>query len=308
MPPRRNRPLRPLRNLGTDEARYLNIDSSHLRYEEFKAEFDQSCAWGDQGHLVVVTGERGYGKSSLIQRCAYWLKSVAEGQGALRVAVADLSDERWPKGEEEPDRLKMTLSEMLDALGDNIEADERRQIDRSSELWEKFRDLGRILAATRRPEAGKPPLVLVVLTQGYPKPAEIEQYYRFARPGMFFFAELWERDHISDVRRLIGEFDRDEVTVRELPLDVLRPGDAERIVQAIRNENGSVPEVTPPMVAKMDENIIAAATGVGMRQFSLLIAGVLEIAAAKGAVEVTDDHLIQYFSRHWRDHGPQPDE
>jgi energy-coupling factor transporter ATP-binding protein EcfA2 len=297
-------PLRPLRNDGADETRYLPIDSSDQRYGEFTGRFDQSCGWAARGHLVVVTGERGYGKTSLIQRCACWLKKAAEHQGRVRVVVADLSDERWGKDEEKAARLTMTLSAMLDALGDNILEADRKAIESEAELWKKFRDLGRLLAATRRPGATLPPLVLVVLTQGYPKPDEIEQYYRFARPGMFFFSEVWERDHIAKVRRQIEEFDRDEVAAHELALNVLRTGDAHPLVQAIRSEGGAPPEVRPLMVATIDQNIIGAGSGVGVGQFSLLVRGILDIAAAEGAAEVTDAHLLRYFSQYLRDDAP----
>jgi hypothetical protein len=303
-----NRPLRPLRNQGVDEARYLRIDSSHQRYEEFVKAFPDSAGWVAKGHMVIVTGEKGYGKTSLIQRCACWLKSVAERQGNLRVVVADLSDEWWGKGATEDARLKMTLSSMLDALGDEIEEAERQQIDNRTEMWEKFRDLGHILAARQRTGGKRPPLVLVVLTQGYPKPAEIEKYYQFARPGLVFFAEVYQREHINRVRQMISEWSRSEVTARDLPLNVLRAGDAEPLVKAIRHETGGAPEVNRTMVEHIDQNIIATGDGVGVGQFCLLVKGALGIAATQGATEMTNAHLLQFFSKFLRGDTPQPDD
>src|SRR6266496_3455810 len=64
-------PLCPL-DRPTDEDRYLAIDSSVEMFTKFTDSFDDPAAWMASGHLIVVTGDRGYGKTSLIQRCAYW--------------------------------------------------------------------------------------------------------------------------------------------------------------------------------------------------------------------------------------------
>src|SRR5579859_6532054 len=94
------RPLCPLR-IDAHLDRYLMIDSFEERLGAFQAAFAEPAGWIGQGHLVVVTGERGYGKTSLIQRCAAWLRDQAGGTGAIgqprcRIVVVDLSDQGWP--------------------------------------------------------------------------------------------------------------------------------------------------------------------------------------------------------------------
>lgn len=285
-------PLCPLMR-ADDEARYLAVDSSLECFNEFKAAFADPERWKSQGHLVVVTGDRGYGKTSLVQRCAHWLREQARSHGA--VVVVDLSDERWGEKVTEEMRLKRTLSWILDALRDTLEKDELEQIAQHSELADSFRDLGRVLGSRLDSQGAAQPVLLIVLLQGYPRPAEIEQYYQLARPGMFFFAELFEREEIAKVTTMMPDFNRVTTGVHHLALSVLKSGDADLLVDWIRHNGGSWPEI--PKVVRDHFNNTITGYKVGIRELGKLAWGTLAVAAAEAAHRVTVIHIAKYYAQ-----------
>lgn len=280
-------PLCPLRD--GDEGRYLDIDSSEQRFTDFKTAFANPDNWMAKGHLVVVTGDRGYGKTSLIQRCAFWLREeVRPG----KVVVVDLSDERWPETDTIEDRLRRTFDLMMDTLGaDALEGHEVTRIKSHADLMESYWDLGRVLSA--RFKTNKP-ILLVTLLQGYPRPAEVERYYMLARPGMFFFAELFEREDTANITEMMPKFNKHFTDVHHLAMNVVKAGDADLLVDWIRRQGGNWPEV-PSEVRDHFDNI--AQYNVGMAQLSKLTWGTLAVAAAESAPIVTVDHVVKYFAQ-----------
>lgn len=287
-------PLCPLR-VDAHKRRYLAVDSSEERFADFTAAFADPADWVSKGHLVVVTGDRGYGKTSLIQRCACWLNEQA--MTYCKVVVVDLSDERWSETEPESERIRQTLEWMLDALRDALEPHEVTQIKSHTRIVDSFRDLGRVLGP--RPSgngSASQPIVLVVLLQGYPKPAEVAEYYSLARPGMFFFAELFESEDMRAITAMMPRFNRFTTNAHLLPLNVLKPGDADLLVDWIRREGGNWPKVPHEIVRDYFDSIITRYK-VGMAELTKLAWGTLGVAAAEAAHEVTVNHIAQYYEQ-----------
>jgi hypothetical protein len=283
-------PLCPLLR-DVDEDRYLAVDSSKECFDKFTAAFADPASWHSKGNLVVVTGDRGYGKTSLIQRCAFWLREEAKSHG--RVVVVDLSDERWGESTAEADRLNSTFDWIQDGLRDILRDDEVAQITKHAELREAYRDLGRVLSSRVDSQGNPQPVLLIVLLQGYPRAAEVAQYYRLARPGMFFFAELFDKEQTAEVTAMMPDFNRVATDVHHLALNILKSGDANLLVDWIRRNGGGGPEV-PEAISDLFNSFITECK-MGIRELSKLAWGTLAIAAAEPTQFVTTDHVFKYY-------------
>jgi energy-coupling factor transporter ATP-binding protein EcfA2 len=290
------RPLCPLK-VAEHIDRYLNIDSFEERLKAFQADFADPADWIDQGHLVVVAGDRGYGKTSLIQRCAAWLRAealrpVAGGQPPCRVVVVDLSDEGWALDETVDVRMRRALERILSKLGNELGRDDRDRIEGGADPRDGFFELGELLAA-KRAAAGARPIVLAVLLQGYPKSAEVGDYYRVAVPGMIFFAEVYQRADIADITRMLPEFKRFSAEAHYFALDTLKAGDADLLAFWIRNAGISWPFLAGETVDLINNAFIPR--GVGMAQLTKLTWAAQRIARSEAATVVTTSHVAQYY-------------
>jgi hypothetical protein len=288
------KPLSPRRN-AADESRYLDVDRSEEKYTKFKDAFRDPAGWTSTAHMVVVTGDSGYGKTSFIQRCAAWLDENA-ASAHCKVVVVDLSDERW-SAETEETRLRRTFSWILDELRTVLQAADITRISSHADMAESFRDLGRVLSV-QTTGAGQPlpPVVLVVLLQGYASPAEVLQYYNLARPGMVFFAEIFEQEDIEGISVMQPSFNRVSTEAHLLAMDVLKSGDAERLVAWIKSTGGNWPDMPDAIVREHFERIIEQYK-IGMSELTRLTWRTLDIAAKQAAPEVTTMHITQYYEQ-----------
>jgi hypothetical protein len=289
------RPLRPLHVLD-DENRYLDIDSAEELYSNFIQDFADPARWTDQGHVVVVTGDSGYGKTSLIQRCARWLRDYQQQE--CEVVVLDLSDEQWGIDENQADRIARVFGRMLHILRSDLTEQAMADIKGNSpDMIDSFKYLGDALRS-RWDDSGvlQPPIVIVVLLPGYPKPSEIVKYHDLVQPGMFFFAEMFEPEHIGNMIERMKGFKRSEAKVSHLATSVLKSGDAELIAEWIRSERPGAPELPDEIVSHRLVPLITQ-WQVSMSEFTRTALGVLDCAAAESAPRVTDDHFFQYYQQ-----------
>lgn len=285
--------LKPL-NGESDAGRYLDVDSAQERFAEFTAMFDDPVRWTGQGHLTIVTGDRGYGKTSLIMRCISWLQDRAASLGRCRVVPVDMSDERWsPKAI--TDRMNETLSWILAELAVQmlVAPEEQAAISARADLAEKFRDLGQVLGSRVDGTGKLCPVVLAVVLDGYPTPDELALYYNNARPGMFFFAEVYDEEYIRKIAVMRSGFNRRHAASHLLRLDVLKPGDPANFVNWIRHIGGNRPEIPNTLVDDINKNFIP--TGIGMGELAKMTWGAIDNAAAENASQVTAMHIVNYY-------------
>jgi hypothetical protein len=89
---RPNAPLRPWhRDTPEHKDYYVAVDSTLTAFEQFQADL---AAPGDLmrgGWFVIVTGETGCGKTSLVNRCAHWLAQTLAGCG-IKATIADVME------------------------------------------------------------------------------------------------------------------------------------------------------------------------------------------------------------------------
>jgi energy-coupling factor transporter ATP-binding protein EcfA2 len=289
------RPLRPLR-MEAHLKRYKEIDNYGAQFDRFQRVFDEPDTWSDKGHLFIVTGDRGYGKTSLRQRCAFWM--LAESKlGRCDVQVVDLSDENWETDTIDV-RLTRVRERMLHALERWLHADAIARVRGNADMINSFYELGVALRLGRGRD-GKRPVVAVVLLPGYPEPLELERFYGVARGCMVFLAEMFDPDSIDKVknkvnRRLPG-FQRDDIDPYILPLGTLKAGDDELLMQWIEGDLKNCPKLTGAYAEEYLKWLIREYP-VGASQVIKLLVGVLGYAIDSKATEVTDKHIERYMA------------
>jgi hypothetical protein len=285
-------PLCPLEN-PDDKSRYLDIDSYEEMFKKFKDAFDDPGDWNASSHVIVVTGDRGYGKTSLIQRCAHWLR-VEKPQQACNVVVLDLSGERWPV-ETGDERIKRTFGRIINKLKSYLPKETISElIGHSHDINDSFYYLGQALKAKVSATHGALPIALVVLLPSYSTASEVARYYNLACPGTFFFAEIFEVEDTRKVRDEISKLSRSRADFLPLAMSVLKVGDANKIANWIRNERPGNPVLPNKIVQERFDSLIDGRK-ISISELNRLAWGVLRFAAKEAADQVTDRHFAQYY-------------
>lgn len=289
-----NRPLRPL-HAPQHVARYRDIDGFVDQFGKFKRVFGRPDAWHTRGHLFVVTGDSGFGKTSLRQRCAYWMAKECE-QEHCEVVVVDLSDEGW-KGVTSDKRLSRMRKSVLDELRWHLSEQDLNQVANDDDIEYSFHKLGSMLKMSGASGDNQKPVVVVVLLPEYPKVEEIERYYGLAREGMVFLAEIFNPGDIEIITEKIDRrrdpFDLDRVDAHVLRLSELNPGDEEKLAKWLQNDLADCPSLEDIMVAL--GSIVTADRKVSAAEFLKMLTGVVGKAIEKGSNAVTWNDIMDYF-------------
>lgn len=290
------KPLCPLRDETFDDTRYFPLDDSQEKYEEFTRSFLDAAEWTSRGHLITVAGERGSGKTSLMQRCAAWLRDNAQNIGHCEVVTLDLSDEGLEETMTLAARVEETTDLILEAVAKKMLREQFNEVKAESSAAGKLRKLSTILSS-RVDDKGNslPPVIVVVLLRRYSAPAEIAEYYNRMRKGMIFFAEAYEK--LDEIRRLQPSFDRMEVNAHMIELDALKTGDFDNLVQRLQREEPGLPTVPNAMIDTIERAFIPERVSAG--ELARLALGMLYIAAEQAAPELLQDHYVQFLTDYY---------
>ena len=299
-------PLRPL-DRPSDEHRYLDIDSSTQMFTRFTETFGDPAEWTSGGHLIVATGDRGYGKTSLIQRCAYWLRSFQ--QQTCQIVVLDLSAESWPEetghywpkgGHDGPvldgpnPRIIRTFGRIIDKLRASLPVELISELEKNStDSSNFFYYLGQSLKGDW-PGGGASPIVLVVLLASYSTADEVDLYYKQACPGTFFFAEIYDLGETRKVKDQIPGLNQGRNDIQYLTMSVLKSGDGRELADWIRRERPGRPELPGEVVRDRFEHLITERR-ISISELNKLAWGVLRWAAKDAADRVENIHFNMYY-------------
>lgn len=291
------RPLRPLR-VAEHVKRYQAVDNYLDQFNKFKEAFEEPADWLEKGHLFIVAGDSGYGKTSMRQRCAFWMDKES-GQAHCKVIVFDFSDENWEEDTIET-RISRVRERVLRELDGPLDPDDLARIANIRDISESFYELGRFLRAGSAGTGGKP-IVLVVLLPGYPAPPELDRYYSIGREGMVFLAEIFDQDAIQEIRdrteRRVPGFRRDDIYPHLLELGLLKAGDGGLLINLIHGDPKNYPRLTDPEVlANINELIKGTGNrrGISTSQLMKLLVGSLRFAMEDRADVVGIRHLNQF--------------
>lgn len=187
LPGQEANPYQPLQ-APEHERFYVDVDRTREAFEQFRR-VGQSGDLVTQGRLVVVSGMKGSGKTSLIRRCAAALRT-SSAQEDTGVVIADLTG--LGAGMTIPDRLQAVAQELVDILEDETGLGPEalsplRDVGVTPERL--YRKLSRLLnAAARRGDGSL--LVAVQLPASDARSAEeMAAYALLTSPRVVFFAE-----------------------------------------------------------------------------------------------------------------------
>jgi hypothetical protein len=296
--PRSNyrKPLSPFAD-ADDDGRYQPIDDFEAMFRTFRHAFGDPRDWTRTAHLIVVTGDRGCGKTSLIQRCAYWLKS--QDQSACTVTVLDLTEQPWQSDSRDRrmtrifDRIKYVLAPQVSESAMTLIS----PLDRANrDLTDDFFYLGEALRSGAQGDSPRP-IALVVLLPALRDShvaEEIRQYHELACPGIFFFAEVLTDGDPGKAEGYVDLGVRARSNVHLLVAGSLKDGDVSLLVDFIRREQGPIPEIPDEIIESIAADKASAA------EITFATHGVLEIARHESAQRVTTAHLLAYYQQFFK--------
>jgi energy-coupling factor transporter ATP-binding protein EcfA2 len=197
---------------------YVEVDSTERAFQDFTREMAECATLLREGHLALVVGDSGCGKSALVNRCAYWVQNELSGS-RTRCEVIDLTTTLAAQPQKSiDDRMSLVCDRLV------IELMSRDGLLRTGAQTALISDRtipGRIYFGL--PSALQPDVVLVILL---PKPEVAEEMIRYgslAGGRMLFMAESEMLD-AAEVRTIVEAL---EQRVRPIVLSVgqLRPDD-----------------------------------------------------------------------------------
>ncbi|GAA2260677.1 hypothetical protein GCM10010402_15280 [Actinomadura luteofluorescens] len=191
--------------VGKHAGYYVETRSFTTCFSAFKRELDDIEMIRDRGHLVFVHGMQGTGKTSLICRCAHFLKELA-GPVELRVI-----DERSLTGSvRTPQRrmLGLVFKICWELMQSRHFSENRSRLDRLQSVIvevSRLKEQEGLTAERAKAEAaavlseiglgsdGDEPLVMVLLPRSTSL-QDVRFYADVVQPCMLFFAELEDED------------------------------------------------------------------------------------------------------------------
>ncbi len=169
---------------------YVDVDDTSASYRTFQREMADGASLAPKGRLVVVMGQEGCGKTSMINRCAHWLQDELRPRG-VEARIIDLTAlplENQPV----PERMARVSERFVDqlVLADVFAAD-RPPLDireRRSEWQNVYYVASQLLDSKFALLVLLPPIVLLPATPGLV--SEISTYAGLAHKRIVFFAEV----------------------------------------------------------------------------------------------------------------------
>lgn len=242
---------------------YVPVGNTKAAFDEFTREMDDSTNLQRGGHLVLVTGESGCGKSALVNRCAWHAREKLPEQG-LNGVVVDLRS--ILNG-----RPQLSVEERLAVVCDQLFVELK---SRGALRKDALDDLEGDRTLPDRiypnlPDALQQNTALVVLLPTSDLPDEVIRYGNLARRKIFFMIEyaLLDSKVADDVINIVKAMEQwaPPITLR---VSDLKPGDARRFAEdRLRRHSGM--GIYPRMSRKTMDSLAHLLRSVGQLQSAL---------------------------------------
>lgn len=232
---------------------YVPVDSTEVAFDQFKRQVRLDEEPADQGRLVIVFGESGCGKTSLINRCADHLQQTLSAQGTLGLIV-DLTEERVSSVSVDSRMLEVSVL-LVNALR------ERSLLPASQRFGEPASTSALIYRQISNALAELSAVLVVLLPPTEDLADELPEYARLARKRIIFFAESSSVDVMRDCLDGIKPAARDEIIVLEV--GPLRADDGWMFVQdrLARRTDISGPTVSQETITRAVEALSPMSVG-----------------------------------------------
>lgn len=274
-------PLNPVRHDG-HVSFYVPVDNTETAFRQFQVQFHDPSHLVDTGRLVVVTGDRGCGKTALVNRCAHWLKHQLATVG-LHGEVVDVTREARENQPISERRLRVCTA-LVDKMYEQRWCVSELYRDMRDRPDDAYRNLAGYLTAG---------LVLIVLL---PRSADLTEelvsYAADARRRIVFIGET--SYGLPDERRHRLDHTGDAPAVH-LTVSALGKRDASRFAEERlgRLPAGTLPRVAPNAL----DDYTASRQRVSIGEVQRLLYGMYEKlrVQADRPDEVTYEHISRHF-------------
>jgi len=274
------RPLQPWR-VDRDQLFYVPVDHTEEQFTLFKRSLAQPHSLVDQGRLVLVTGNGGCGKTSLVNRCAKWVRDQLVTAG-VNGAIIDLTQET--KLTEPADtRMRKVFFRLVDELGQAmLIGASARDTMLAVEVDRGYPILSRSLAATST-------VAIVLLPPSGELADEVEMYAGLARQRILFFAESSYAQKMTWLRESSGR----TASAIHLKVGPIGRSDCWDFVSNRLQlcDAGNAPKITRATVRRMANNL----KGMNIRSVEKILHGVFERAIARSRSTITYSDIGDYL-------------
>lgn len=302
-------PLCPHLNKAHDTF-YVEVDDTEKEFGRFQKTMKSVGRLAEGGgRLVVVTGEKGCGKTSLINRCIAWLRDeLAEAQ--LKGEIFALADSAKPH-QSIMLRMGQVITDLVDDLRDeqrevgpqHINRLERRirEIEDTSDEETHVTKVDRVYRYLVHDALPADRIAIIVLPPSSDLAGEFKNYADFARhPRIVFFAET---DYVEDVSRVWpGIHMSDRMAPILLKVGLLSADDGWTYAHARQGSDSADPSF--PRVSKETMRRVTGEGVVSIGRLHWLLHGVYEELVSQKTPgdslpfrEVSYDHIADYFFR-----------
>ncbi|GAA1635604.1 hypothetical protein [Actinoplanes couchii] len=97
---------------------YVDLDGFEAAFTLFQQRFGSPESFDRSGAMAIAVGDRHFGKTALLNRCAYWLRETLNAPGSNSM-VADVVDLKWvpvADGQTTEERMKLVCHHLMKRL------------------------------------------------------------------------------------------------------------------------------------------------------------------------------------------------
>ncbi|MET8764631.1 hypothetical protein [Lentzea sp. NPDC004782] len=277
---------------------YVPVDHTETAYAVFREALGEDLTTlREEGRLAVALGWDGCGKTSLLNRCAAWVKRKL-GQGCHIVSFTGTGRDSEPREVRENRIFKLLIHE----LGDRglLEPKQRDELTDASDKGDL--DFGYLYASRWVLKPGN--MVLVVLLPRTEIPREIENYARWAHPNLVFLAESRKVENVDSHWPVIESAHNSAVPIR-LDVGTLAKDDGWAFVQSRKGNRTDAPDY--PYVSEETIRRVTEARRLSIGELHKLLYGAYQEVLENGARwrskdtglrgEVTFEDLLSFYFR-----------
>jgi hypothetical protein len=259
-------PLDPITHPEHD-ALFVDVDGSEDAFRTFKENLSGGGTFEDRGAIAIAVGDKQYGKTALLNRCAHWLRETinSAGAGGDPPTTAKIIDLRWVHvADNQPtaERMKKVCQDLMSEL-------QSEQCLKAK--WEEHQREPNYLLHNL-PRHLRPNLVIIALLP--PTSDVVSELVEYARLVPKKVILLCETSFAERLTKVDAEFQSAATVPVILRLGTLRPSDGAIFYQERRRLYPQVGDIPEPTKNALSDLIKVKDMSVG--EFQQILYGVYE--------------------------------
>ncbi|MEU8238101.1 hypothetical protein AB0C07_07650 [Actinoplanes missouriensis] len=237
------KPLNPVEDSQHDEL-FIDVDSAKEAFEEFQSILDTDHAFDRGGAMAIAVADKQFGKTALLNRCAYWMKREigARAKAARSRTTAHIIDLRFLEGELP---AALTAPERVNTVCHHL----MKKLHGGRHLAEAWQDEGQREARLVLPYLAELLVRDTVLIVMLPRTDDvIDELLSYANLVPKRVVMLAETSYVGRLEEYSSRLKRTATVPVLLRLGTLRPEDGEKFYNKRRERHASdrsIAEATP---------------------------------------------------------------